>query len=441
MSEMTRGAPSRRPAGRARLLALAPLALLVPASLAGQLRYEREYPTIPYSGEPTDPVARLWGEVTAGRVALTHEGDRGYLSSLLNALGVPVESQALVFTRTSLQKSLISPKSPRAIYFGDDVYVAWIPDTDMIEIAAVDPLLGSVFYTIDQKPGRAPELERQTALCLQCHDTYGLTGGGVPELLTGSMLPDAQGNAVYHEGWVATTHETPIRRRWGGWYVTGTHGEQTHLGNVYVTDPARAASIDLAKSGNVTDLTALVDTSPYPSAHSDIVALMVFEHQILVQNLIIRLNYRLRTALHEAGLEPDAVAPVPPAVAGTLEEHAEPLLRALLFAGEAPLSAPIRGTSGFAERFAERGPRDARGRSLRDLDLERRMLRHPLSYLIYSDAFEGLPEVGKAYLYRRLREVLEGEERSDDFAHLSDADRSAILEILDATKPDFARAR
>lgn len=425
------------------VVAVLALALGLPAAADAQLRYDREYPTIPYSsGQPTDPVARLWQRVEAGGVTLSHEGQSGYLRSFLEALEIPVESQALVFTRTSLQKSYISPRTPRAIYFGDEVYVAWVPGTNALEVAAVDPLMGSVFYTVSQGPD-GPQLQRQQGLCLQCHDTYGLTGGGVPELLTGSMLPDAKGNAVYHEGWSASTHRTPIGRRWGGWYVTGTHGEQTHLGNVVVDDPARAPALDFRETGNVTELGALVDTSPYPGEHSDLVALMVFEHQITVQNLIIRLGYRLRTALHEAGLPADASAeaPLPEPVRAVLADQGEALVKGLLFSNEAPLSAPVRGTSGYAERFQAEGPRDSEGRSLRELDLDTRMFRYPLSYLIYSAAFDGLPPLGRAYVYRRLREVLGGEDRSEPFAHLSAADRAAILEILGATDPEFAAVR
>jgi hypothetical protein len=413
---------------------------VLPFGAAAQLRYDQDYPTIPYSkGTPTDAVTRLWERVSAGGLKLDASGPSGYLQSFLRALQVPVESQALVFTKTSLQKTLISPRTPRAIYFNDDVYVAWVPGSDNLEIVTVDPLLGAVFYQLEQAANAPPKLERQQALCLQCHDTYGLTGGGVPELLTGSMLPDVNGNAVYHEGWIETTHETPLRSRWGGWYVTGTHGDQTHLGNVIVQDPSRVSTLDFKQTGNVTDLTGLLDTSAYLAATSDIVALMVFEHQIFVQNLIIRLNYRLRTALNAAGLAVDVKSSTDPTVRQVLETEGEPLIRALLFSGETPLTAPIRGTSGFAESFTARGPKDARGRSLRDFDLEHRMFKYPLSYLIYSNAFAAIPEVGKAYVRGRLDEVLRGEDRSAPFAHLSDADRQAILEILETTGGALSR--
>lgn len=423
-------------------VAIAASPLLFASPLHGQLRYDREYPWSPYSAGPThDPMGELVRRLTSGEQALSHDGtDHGYLASLLGALGIPVESQMLVFTRTSLQRTRISPKTPRAIYFDDEVYVAWVPGTATLEVAAIDPLLGSVFYTVDQAPGGAPRVQRQTALCLQCHDTYGLTGGGVPELLTGSMLPDAHGNQVFHEGWIATTHETPLRSRWGGWYVTGTHGDRTHLGNVWVENPMDAQSLDFRKTGNVTDLSTLLDPSAYPTAHSDIVALMVFEHQITVQNRIVNVSYRVRQALHEAGVEAEIAseASLPDTVRAVLVEEGEALLRALFLAGETTLETPVRGTSGFAETFEAKGPSDSEGRTLRDLDLETRLFRYPLSYLVYSDAFLGLPPVAKAYLYRRMREVLERADGDEAFAHLGADDRRDILEILEATHPGFA---
>jgi hypothetical protein len=407
--------------------------------LGAQLRYDREYPTIPYSnGKPTDAVTRFWDVMAAGSSSLENVAGTGYLKSVLKALDIPVESQTLVFTRTSFLKGLISAATPRAIYFNDETYLAWIPRSEVLEIVAVDPLLGVNFYTVNQAPAPKPVLQRQT-YCLGCHDTYGLTGDGVPELLTGSMLSDQMGNSIYHEGWMETSYETPLRQRWGGWYVTGMHGTQTHMGNVWARDGIQARSIDFTTTGNRTDLTGLFDTSPYPSAHSDIVALMVFEHQIVTQNLIINLNYRLRTLLNQEGKAESAVGPMSPKLDSLLTHRAEPLVRALFFGGETVLTAPIKGTSGFAEVFTARGPRDPSGRSLRDFDLTTRMFKYPLSYLIYSNAFNALPPMGKAYVYRRIKEILDGQDQGADYARLTAADRQAIREILQATKPEVLR--
>src|SRR5262249_20549590 len=113
---------------------------------------------------------------------------------------------------------------------------------------------------------------------------------------------------------------------------------------------------------------------------------------------------------------------------------AEALLTYLLFTDEAPLEGRITGTSRFAVEFAARGPKDRRGRSLRQFELTRRMFQYPCSYLIYSEAFDSLPAPAKTRIYQRLWEVLTGKDRSPVFARLSAADRAAILEILLDTK-------
>jgi hypothetical protein len=259
------------------------------------------------------------------------------------------------------------------------------------------------------------------------------------------MLPDENGQSVFHEGWRLTDDRTPIRVRWGGWYVTGTHGDVIHRGNVFIEAPADPNAVDFRETGNITDLGDLVDTSPYLSDHSDIVALLVLEHQVHVQNEITRVAYDVRTALHRDEVGARSAAPGEGrASVETLEVVAgvvEPLVRAMLFVDEAPLGAAIVGTSGYAEDFVARGLRDARGRSLRDLDLTGRLFRHPLSYMIYSAPFDGLPTEAKTRVYERLHEVLSGRDDSDDFSHLTASDRSTILEIVLETKPDFAAAR
>src|SRR5208282_1830585 len=116
---------------------------------------------------------------------------------------------------------------------------------------------------------------------------------------------------------------------------------------------------------------------------------------------------------------------------------ADELVRYLLFANEALIDAPFKGRSNFAEEFSARGPRDSRGRSLRDFDLRTRIFKYPCSYLIYSEDFDALPSPAKEYVYRRLFEILTARDQSPDFAKLTSQDRQAILEILLATKPGF----
>lgn len=434
-------------AGRGLLMALAwPFsALLVPADAACQLRYDTEYPSIAYSTRKrTDRVAELRAALEAGGEAIDFEERGGYLSSLLERLDIPVSSQMLVFTTTSFQGSLIFPERPRAIYFNDDTYVAFVQDSDVLEISAIDPVLGGVFYTLSQSTADRSGIVDESDLCLRCHDSFGLSGGGVPRHLVGSMIPDENGMAISHEGWSLTDDRTPLRRRWGGWYVTGTHGEQIHRGNVIVRSAQEASNIDFVASGNRVNLDGLVDVGPYLTPHSDIVALMVLEHQIHVQNLITRMNYDVRTALDAERAAVSAPADgrgTSPDVRRTVEEVGEPLVMAMLLVDEAALGGPMEGTSGFSADFMARGPRDRRGRSLRDLDLRQRLFRYPLSYLIYSESFGAMPDVARQYVYARLHAVLRGEDQGEDFSHLSESDREAILEILLDTVPDFAAMR
>ncbi len=399
-----------------------------------------------------DPIARLQAQLDAGQVTLAHDSLLGYLPALLKTLHIPVSSQGLVFSRTSLQTDKITPWSPRAIYFNDDVYIGYVQESTFLEIAAVDPVKGAVFYTLSQEPRARPVFSRETTTCLMCHQSRNATGG-VPGFMVISTIADRYGYPVVgmHEG--STTDATPLKQRFAGWYVTGSAGAQGHAGNVYspklaheITDKqAYRAQLDMNAESARTDLTGKFDPAPYMSAQSDIVALMVLVHQTVVHNLI--------TAVHEAA--PDAVfedsmsrvsgrdttsrAQPGGGPAARLRRDVEKLVRAMLFVGEAPFSGTVKGTTTYAQDFVKAGPRDATGRSLRDLDLEKRLFKYPLSFLIYSDSFNALPELAKGEVYRQLRAILTSTDASGEFAQLSVSDRAAILEILVATKPDFPR--
>lgn len=425
------------------MLVITLLGAPLPALALGlaQSMHDADSEVINYSKTPPqDPIAQLQQQIDRGQVRLTHNGKNGYLESVLKQLKIPVSSQILVFSKTSFQRDQITPRTPRAIYFNDRTYVGWVQNGQVIEVSSVDPQLGAVFYTLRQEKSEKPKFLRQTDECLQCHDSP-LTRG-VPGHIMRSVYPDAQGQPVLAAGTFLTTDQSSLKERWGGWYVTGTHGAQQHMGNLTVKDAAHAARLDLSRGANVTDLRRRVDLTPYLTHHSDIVALMVAEHQTHVQNLITRANYETRLALHyEQTLNKELGRPVDARLDSTLSRIrsvGERLVQALLFVKEAPLTAPIRGTSGFAEQFAAQGPRDRQNRSLRELDLKRRLFRYPCSYLLYSDAFAGLPDLAKDYLFRRLWEVLSGQDASADFAHLSSADKKAILDILLDTHREFA---
>jgi hypothetical protein len=416
-----------------------PIACLVSVPVRAELPYERE--PIDYLKAPTDdPVTRLERRIDQGAAVLKFDERHGWLPSLLAELGVPVDSQVLVFSKTSFQRTKISPATPRALYFNDETYVGFVQRGDVVEISTTDPSLGGVFYTVEQKPGVRPAILRQTHDCLQCHASSKTQE--VPGHLVRSVFPDASGQPTFSAGTFLTSHESPLKERWGGWYVTGKHGTQTHMGNVLVADRRRPENLDTAAGANCSDLAGLVDTSPYLTGHSDIVALMVLEHQTKMHNLITAAAYHTRIALHyEEGIN-RALGRGADEVSASSERRiqsaAEKLLKYMLFVDEATLSEPVSGTSGFAEWFAARGPRDRQGRSLRDFDLSRRLFKYPCSYLIYSEVFDHLPAAAKDYIYRRLYEILTNQDQTAEYCNLSTAERQAVFEILRDTKPDLA---
>ena len=301
-----------------------------------------------------------------------------------------------------------------------------------MEVATADPKLGAVFYTLDQHRTDHPVFERQSRTCLVCHESASVTGG-VPGFIMRSIYADRYGYAIPNAREGVTTDQTPLAQRWGGWYVTGTVGGQQHMGNVIAPVTAHEISnvaayeskVDLSAKANLTDLGGLFNTKPYLSPHSDAVSLMVLAHQTHIHNLITIAGYQARSGA------PDQ----------QVTAAADRLAKGLLFAKETELTAPVKGTSAFADEFVKQGPHDRKGRSLRDLDLDTRLFRYPLSYMIYTESFDALPDAVKSRVYARLRAVLTGADTSGDFGDPSAADRAAVLEILKDTKPDFASAQ
>jgi hypothetical protein len=407
------------------------------------LPYLREYPLMHYERMPADNAgARLQTRLEQGELKLEFRPPRGYLDSLLAALAIDRSSQALVYSKTSLQVAGIGAATPRALYFNDDTYVAWVPAGANIEIGAMDTKLGQVFYVLPNREGVGPRLQRQTLDCLSCHDTYELSGGGVPRFLLMSTYVDIHGNQLSHEGQILTSDQTELKYRWGGWYVTGQSGKQVHLGNIQVHDVQELVHLDEVRRGNLDALQGLFDTRPYLSDKSDIVALLVLQHQVDVQNLITRANFEIRTALgkeHAAGSDVAELPELSEKVRAQLKSYMDQLVDGMLFVDAVAFTDKITGDSGFDRWFESRGPRDRLGRSLRDLDLRTRLFKYPLSYVVYSAAFDALPEYAKHYVYGRFAAILSGRDQNEAYSQLSAQDRKAILEILSATKPAFAR--
>ncbi len=387
--------------------------LSLPAELGDTLGPPLEHPAIHYDRGPfQDPVAALNRRLDQGQAQLRFEGPSGYLRSVLAALHVPVESQIAVFSKTSLQAPLIDPQNPRTIFFNDSVVVGWMKG-GFIEAASQDPQQGVQFYTLAQRSAARPRFE-QGKDCLRCHvgdATLGVAGMVIRSTFTG---PDGSPLLVY--GGTLVDHRTPIENRWGGWFVTGAPSTVRHLGNAAVGSRGDPAAMD--------SLPAKIDTSVYLSASSDVAALMVFDHQMHMANLLTRIGWDVRAAVWEKR----------PALNEMLSGAAREMVDYLLFVDEAPLPGKLAGTNGFASAFSARGLRDSKGRSLRDLDLQTRLLRYPCSYMIYSDAFDALPPEAKDAIYRRLWQVLSGADRDKKYARLSAADRRAVVEILRDTK-------
>jgi hypothetical protein len=277
--------------------------------------------------------------------------------------------------------------------------------------------------------------------CLSCHASANTRY--VPGLLVRSVYPSPSGLPHFGAGTFRTNHSSPLKERWGGWYVTGTHGAQRHMGNVVSRNQDQPDQLDVEAGANVTDLAGRTDTAPYLSPHSDLVALLVLEHQVDLHDLFTTANYEARLALRDAAVlnkmlnQPEDT--LSSSIQRRLESAGDKVLKYMLFADEMPLTARMQGTSRFTEYFASLGPRDKQGRSLRQFDLQRRLFKYPCSYLIYSASFDALPKQVKDHLRRRLHEILTGQDTHRDFAHLSADDRQAILEILRDTKPEMVQ--
>jgi hypothetical protein len=386
------------------------------AALAGQERRPAypgtldQHPAIDYRGlPPTDVVTTLQGELSSGAAALPFEGRQGYLRALLARLDVPVESQVLLFSKTGIQHPFTDPEHPRALYFNDRVIVGYIPGAPVLEMASHDPRQGVIFQTLKQESG-PPQIARPDR-CLTCH--LSANSLDVPGILVRSMFTDVTGRTRPQLGSSLVDHRTPLEQRWGGWYVTGSHGAARHLGNAMVTDNMAPEAAVTSETLNQLVLDRRVDADAYPLPTSDIAALLVFDHQGRAMNLLTRLGWEARVAAAEARLDPSA---------GELRDLVRETADYLLFVDEASLPSPVQGVTRFARAFAERGPRDRRGRSLRELDLQTRLFRYRCSYMIYSPAFDALPDAVRAAVYRRMREILAG--RGDD----------VVMEILDETR-------
>jgi hypothetical protein len=380
-------------------------------------------PAIGYTTrQSVDIVADLNKRIQEGKLQLKFDGDKGYLRAVLDALNIPVESQVVAFSKTAAQVGLIHPQSPHTIFFNDTMAVGFVRG-GFIELAAQDPQQGAIFYDLAQEKTDKPSMVRQD-WCLGCH--YTNVTMGIPGFLTRSMPTQADGNTLaYLDSRIANStidHRSPFAERWGGWYVTGEADAFTHMGNLFVTSDSKSIVTD--KPLALDTLVGKFDTNAYLSPYSDIAALLVFNHQIQMMNLLTRIGWETRVAVADKREDQGSL----------IAAAANEVVDYMLFVDEAPLPGKVKGTSGFAEKFAAEGPVDAKGRSLRQLDLDGRLMRYPCSYMIYTAAFDGLPTEAREAIYRRMWQVLSGQEKGQKYARLSLSDRQSVVEILRDTK-------
>jgi hypothetical protein len=378
--------------------------------------------TIAYSKtERGGPILRLQERIDRQEARLEFEPEHGFLLALLRELKIDTNSQMFVFSKTSFQRDRISPHNPRALYFNDDVYIGYVHGSPMLEIAAIDPKLGGLFYTLDQERGAKPRFARNDQ-GLECHASA--KSLGVPGPLVRSFPCDENGAVDLAQGTSLVTHRTPLLERCG-WYVTGSSGGQAHRGNL-IGGPAFERLQKSGKgAGDIFDLAQFFSVEEYPARGSDIVALMVLEHQSHMHNYITRLRYEAQLALQQFGH------------LNYMNSKVDAFLRYMLFIEETPLTVPITGNTAFSKNFAALGPRDKQGRSLRDFDLQTRLFKYPCSYLIYSEAFDELPVPLKELIYRRLWNIFSGEDPNSDFQRIPSETRLAIRGILSQTKSDL----
>lgn len=422
----------------AALVSVVAFTLRLDAQRSGVFLGSADDPAIQYQTAPlSNMVDDLNRRLQDGSVSLTFDGRSGYLQSALEALHLPIDSQMLVHSQGSLQGRQIGPENPRALFFADRLALGWVRDGQFIEVAAQDERAGIIFYSLEQKPEPRPVFKREYR-CLACH----MTGdtGGVPGLLMFSSSPDPDGDR--HMKIVATDQRSPYAERFGGWFVTGPVAAATHLGNqVPALAPRRNEAIE--------SVAGLFPPDGYPAMTSDVAALLTFSHQVRMINLLTRASWEARAAdpaLHPAASVQPASAQSA-SVDAQLSVVAEEVVDYLLFVDEPPLATvrpdalppTLAGNSAFAQRMSARGPRDRRGRSLFELDLSRRLMKYPCSYLIYSPAFDALPTLVKEPVYRRLWQVLSGQVADARYRELSLADRRAVAEILIDTKAGLPR--
>lgn len=372
---------------------------------------------------PQDAFTRMQEDFISGKIPLDRSGEKPFVLSLLRALEIPASSQMLVFSTTSLQLSLISPANPRALYFNEDLYLAYVPG-GRLEIVSMDPELGGIFYIFDIPKGDRPLSFERSGRCMNCHareDT-----GQVPGLVLKSVIPGPGGGSLTAYRIGQSGHGIPLDQRFGGWHVTGAGDFTNHLGNL----------TGILAEGKLTRIpnapAARFNFSRYLTDGSDLLPQLLLEHQTGFVNRVLVATYLTRQLDHENA---EGLTSLQDA---ELEAQAQAIVRYVLFADEVPLPAGgVEGDATFKADFLRTRRPNAVDLSLKDFDLRTRLFRHRCSYMIYSAVFKGLPAAMKQRVYRRLGEAIKPDATTGEFAYLPVAERKAIHGILKATLTDL----
>jgi hypothetical protein len=428
-----------------RFLFLCPILLIAaqePFSAFAQTE-DYEQPPINYSkSQPHDAISRLEKRLASGESKLT--GDEKQIAhELLHELKIPEDSQIVVFSKTSFQRKRIEPSHPRALYFSDSCYVGWVPG-GLMEVTTIDPQLGPVFYSFDPHAAVAkgtPPFTRDGD-CLTCHATSGVNN--MPGVFARSVFPDETGEPLLRHGSELVDYRTPFDHRWGGWYVTGQHGTATHRGNVFAREKGDDLVVDFQKGANITNLSNFFDTNNYLRGSSDIVALMVFEHQLAMQDAIIQAGFRCRRMMdYQKNLQHDLKEPVTEeptydSVKSVFNSSARDVTDCLLFKDEATLPDGIKGSPDFQRAFQANAKTVKSVGSLKDFSLQGHLFKNRCSYLIYSESFLALPKLLKDRIYDLLETALKNKTPDDRYNYLPDDERDRIVKILRATHPELS---
>ena len=369
---------------------------------------------------PQDAVTAALAKIQSGELKVDTSSDRAFVASLLGALKVPVSSQLLVYSATSMQSGIINPRNPRALYFNDEIYVGFVPG-GLVEIMGVDPELGGVFYIFDKpQPGQLPRTDRSTR-CFNCH--AGSATMRIPGLLAESVAPIISGASYENYRRDEQGHQIPLADRFGGWHVTSAKPFGETKANIFARSDGSGVKIVKVKPGEMWD----IEKHLLPS--SDILPHLIHEHQIGFDNQVIHAAYLARE-IGDKGRTPTL------ADDKRLNEKATALVRYILFTDEAKLPpSGIAGDEKYAADFLSNKKASGTGLSLKDLDLKTRMFKHRCSYMLYTPQWQKLPAMIKNRVYAGMKLALSGKDRN--YAYLSAQERLAIVSILRETLPDL----